>query len=118
MEKHRDKYLGYFKRIHRENPERSVNAKAKRRARIGEDRLSRGLKKLLLAAQHGLCKRCTLPFGDETPHMDHIEPLSRGGRNVDSNMQLLCSRCNRTKSNRLPHEMTPIALPLDSAATS
>ena len=32
--------------------------------------------------------------------LDHIVPRSRGGRHTDSNLQLLCGWCNRTKGNR------------------
>ncbi len=32
--------------------------------------------------------------------IDHIEPMSRGGQNVRSNLQVLCARCNSVKGNR------------------
>lgn len=31
---------------------------------------------------------------------DHIIPWSRGGHTVDSNLQMLCQKCNNTKSNQ------------------
>jgi hypothetical protein len=33
-------------------------------------------------------------------HVDHIEPLSIGGTNDPSNLQLLCYKCNTTKNNK------------------
>jgi 5-methylcytosine-specific restriction endonuclease McrA len=33
-------------------------------------------------------------------HIDHIQPVSRGGKTVPGNLQTLCSRCNLGKSNR------------------
>ena len=33
-------------------------------------------------------------------HIDHIVPVSKGGKTVPSNLQVLCSRCNGSKSNR------------------
>ena len=33
--------------------------------------------------------------------IDHIIPVSKGGRTVESNLQTLCWKCNRTKSNKI-----------------
>lgn len=30
---------------------------------------------------------------------DHIIPWSQGGRTIDSNLQMLCQKCNNDKSN-------------------
>jgi HNH endonuclease len=39
------------------------------------------------------------------PHLllevDHIQPISKGGLSTPSNLQTLCWRCNRTKSNKV-----------------
>ena len=32
--------------------------------------------------------------------LEHITPRSKRGRHTDSNLQLLCGWCNRTKGNR------------------
>jgi hypothetical protein len=46
----------------------------------------------------GKCRRCGSAYDLQ---YDHIVPYSRGGRSDDvSNIQLLCGRCNRLKSNR------------------
>lgn len=31
---------------------------------------------------------------------DHIVPWSKGGRTIDSNLQMLCQKCNAEKSNK------------------
>jgi len=36
-----------------------------------------------------------------TLHVDHIIPVSKGGKTVPSNLQTLCERCNLGKSNKL-----------------
>lgn len=34
-------------------------------------------------------------------HVDHIVPVSRGGRTVPSNLRTLCDRCNRGKRDKI-----------------
>lgn len=64
-------------------------------------KLSPDLAERLLALQKGKCACCgkSLASGYD---MDHIVPLSKGGRNVDSNMQLLTPSCNRSKGAQDP----------------
>lgn len=51
------------------------------------------------------CRHCSVSLAAE-PHLllevDYIIPLSRGGMSTEDNLQTLCWRCNRTKSNRVP----------------
>lgn len=42
-----------------------------------------------------VCKFC----GQEGTSIDHIQPLSRGGKHHSSNLQLLCHNCNMMKSS-------------------
>lgn len=37
---------------------------------------------------------------------DHIIPRSQGGRTIDSNLQMLCQKCNNDKSNQQGAIMT------------
>jgi len=49
----------------------------------------------MLAEQGGGCKLCSAvvpPY-----HVDHIRPLSKGGSNYRTNLQLLCPPCNLKK---------------------
>lgn len=50
------------------------------------------------------CQYCSISLAAE-PHLllevDHIIPLSKGGLSTTENLQTLCWRCNRTKSNKV-----------------
>ena len=57
----------------------------------------------LLAAKH--CGLCKVRFTKNNPrHIDHVQPLSKGGFHEDSNLQVLCRSCNVRKSNKDPIE--------------
>jgi hypothetical protein len=49
------------------------------------------------------CRICLLSIHQE-PHLlleiDHIKPLSKGGMSTEDNVQTLCWKCNRSKSNK------------------
>jgi len=38
---------------------------------------------------------------DNSPELDHIIPISRGGPHLYANVQLLCRKCNASKSDRM-----------------
>jgi hypothetical protein len=49
------------------------------------------------------CKYCSVSISKEPNlllEVDHIKPVSKGGLSVETNLQTLCWRCNRTKSNK------------------
>ena len=50
------------------------------------------------------CQSCGISIYDE-PHLllevDHIIPVSKGGMTEHSNLQTLCWKCNRSKSNKI-----------------
>ncbi len=50
--------------------------------------------------QNGLCNLCGKPFRMEEMHADHIIPWRKGGITDLSNGQMLCTKCNLTKSDR------------------
>lgn len=48
------------------------------------------------------CKMCGASAKDGAKlHVDHILPISRGGKTVMSNLQTLCDRCNLGKSDKI-----------------
>lgn len=60
--------------------------------------------RLRLLAIDPFCFYCGGRLTAEWSTVDHLEPLSRGGADVESNMVLACRRCNRRKSD-LPFEI-------------
>ena len=63
-------------------------------------RRSRDIKQQLYGAQGGHCNGCGEHFQLRNLTIDHITPRSRGGPDVDENLQLLCGACNSLKGNR------------------
>lgn len=62
------------------------------------------LRNLIKSRDHHTCQTCSISVAAE-PHLllevDHILPVSRGGMSTPENLQTLCWRCNRAKSNKL-----------------
>lgn len=102
---HPDKAKAYHAKYRKAHPEKgrikSHNHRALKRANGGK--LSQGLAATLFKRQRGLCVCCKQPLGDNY-QLDHIMPLKLGGKNEDSNIQLLTATCNLQKSARHPVE--------------
>jgi hypothetical protein len=58
--------------------------------------ISQTTKKVVYARDGGKCQCCG---GSQSLEYDHIVPFSCGGKSDPSNIQLLCLKCNRSKSN-------------------
>jgi len=82
---------------------RIYSSKRRARERAAEGTLSKNLAQRLIRLQKGKCRACGKPLGDDY-HIDHIMPLAKGGTNMDSNCQLLHSKCNMSKGARDPYE--------------
>jgi len=69
------------------------NQKKKRSRRISQD-----LKDKVWRRDEGKCVECS---SNENLEFDHIIPHSKGGANTYRNIQLLCEKCNRSKSAKI-----------------
>ena len=102
---HKERFADKNAKWGKANPEAvriiSHTYRAKKRANGGK--LSKGLSAKLFKLQRGLCPCCQQPLGADF-HLDHIMPLSLGGMNIDSNIQLLRQSCNQQKSAKHPVE--------------
>lgn len=50
--------------------------------------------------QNGICTRCKKKVAMEDMQADHITPWHESGKTIDTNCQMLCKDCNRTKSGK------------------
>ena len=54
--------------------------------------------------QKGLCYYCNRKVGMSNLTMDHVVPMSRGGKSRKGNIVPACKECNNTKKYLLPIE--------------
>lgn len=55
--------------------------------------------------QKGVCHYCGKTFAAEEITMDHVVPLSRGGRSTKGNIVPACKECNTKKKHATPVDM-------------
>lgn len=67
------------------------------------ERLPPGTVERIGKLQRWKCAVCGVGVKDRF-ELDHIEPLSRGGKHVSDNVQILCKKCNRSKGAKDPVE--------------
>ena len=53
-----------------------------------------------LKRKYANCPYCGIELRDGDRHLDHIIPLSKGGRHVINNVLYCCADCNMRKTNR------------------
>jgi 5-methylcytosine-specific restriction endonuclease McrA len=80
--------------------EKGHNYRSKKRGSGGK--LSKGIVSHLMTEQKSRCVYCANVL--TVFHLDHIVPISAGGLNEDSNVQLLCPQCNLQKGAKMPEE--------------
>lgn len=92
-----DKYLEflYNEELKYYQPYTAINT-AKQRLRMYANLFNRDMRKLLLN-KNSSCLFCNT---QEKLSIDHIIPISKGGLNIENNVQILCIRCNIIKQNK------------------
>ena len=63
--------------------------------------------------QGGLCYYCHREVGREQLTMEHVVPLSRGGKSKKGNIVPACKECNNKKRSMLPIEWEEYLRTLD-----
>lgn len=66
--------------------------------KFNRPRISEEVRIAVWRRDEGKCVRCG---SRENLEYDHIIPISQGGSNTVRNIELLCEKCNRTKSNNI-----------------
>lgn len=76
---------------------------ARGRHNLGQKEVQR-LKNFKLKEQGKQCVYCLAEISMETADLDHKTPLSRGGSHDLTNLQVLCSACNKEKHSKTDKE--------------
>lgn len=64
--------------------------------------LTKELKEMIKKRDNYTCQMCGKYMPDEVGlHIDHIIPISMGGKSVPENLQVLCSKCNGKKGKNI-----------------
>ena len=63
----------------------------------------------MLRDQGAVCAYCMAPL-DGGYHVDHMIPLSRGGRNDWTNLAITCGACNLSKGTMTVEELFTVRL--------
>ena len=74
--------------------------------RNAEGKFTRDDMQKMFSEQCGRCKSCDADISSGY-EIDHIMPISKGGTNWPSNLQLLCKPCNRSKGSKHPADWVP-----------
>lgn len=87
--------------------ERAIDLKKHRQTRQYQIKLERAkmtdsLRYDILKRDHFRCQICGSCAQDGVKlHVDHIIPVSKGGKTIASNLRTLCDRCNMGKSDKI-----------------
>lgn len=104
--RNRQRNIENAKRWIARNPEKrrivAMNYKAKRRAQEGVG-VSTGELSAWAAAQRKCCYWCGVACKDSY-HIDHYEPLAKGGAHELHNLVIACPSCNFSKSAKDPYQ--------------
>lgn len=102
---------------YRENKEAFLIRLRNRRARLREAEGSHTSKEIsqMHEDQGGLCAYCGVDLNGEF-HVDHMVPISRGGRNDWTNLAVTCPFCNWSKNDRTAEEFVGRMLEREKAA--
>ena len=63
---------------------------------------TREMREKIMVRDNYTCQLCGKYMPDEVGlQIDHIIPISKGGKTIKSNLRVLCSKCNSSKSNKI-----------------
>ncbi len=69
--------------------------------------MTKELKDKIKKRDNYTCQKCGKYMPDEVGlHVDHIIPIKMGGKSVESNLQVLCDKCNLSKGKKIIRNST------------
>ena len=71
--------------------------------RVERGKVSNALRFEIYARDNYRCQKCGCTQNENYLEIDHIFPISKGGKTVRSNLQTLCRSCNGIKSNNVEY---------------
>lgn len=74
---------------------------AKARESLERRKLSNALRYEILKRDGFKCKLCGATRKDDKLNIDHITPISKGGKTIKDNLRTLCQRCNSGKGAKV-----------------
>ena len=78
--------------------------KRKETAQYQRSLMSDSLRYDIMLRDNFKCQLCGANKKDGVKlHIDHIHPVSRGGKTINSNLRTLCERCNRGKGAKMEY---------------
>lgn len=84
---------------------RSEIARRDWKQRVARKRsISHRFRRIVLDRSGGECEYCCRPFLRRHLEIDHVVPVTRGGRSTLDNLVAACHRCNKAKSDMLVSE--------------
>lgn len=78
--------------------------------RMGKRHIPDELRERLLIEASGRCALCGRTREVDRLEIDHIVPVSKGGKDTYENLQVLCRKCNAVKSNAHSADLRSIAM--------
>jgi 5-methylcytosine-specific restriction endonuclease McrA len=106
---HKDQCKMTRQRFRARHPETDMNASARRRAHIGDATITKEQWLEIMSTWEWRCAYCSAVLSDSNVRtIDHVIPLTRGGRHHVSNLVACCRPCNLSKKNRLLSEWDTI----------
>ena len=96
-------FIVYFNKKYDKELEESQQAKEKiqiieNKSTTERERIPSGVRQNVWKRDGGKCVMCG---SRERLEYDHIIPISKGGSNTERNIELLCEKCNRNKSDKI-----------------
>lgn len=101
----KEKVAEWQRRWREENPEKKRAQKMRHRARVANAEGSHTQADIqqMYADQNGLCAYCAKELNGDF-HVDHMQPLFKGGSNDWTNLAISCKSCNLRKGTQTVRE--------------